>query len=137
MIKSRPMFLRLFPRHLLASLLMAALLLQSLLPALAGLRQADGTRWVEVCAGSGIRWVKADLARADQTADMPADLADLGDGHGDHCALCAVTGPVPEFDASHYLPAAQAAIARLPQAAAPVTAFPGHALRSRAPPIFS
>lgn len=129
-VKYCPMFLRRFPRHLLASLLMAALLLQVLLPAIAGLQTGPGARWIEVCAGSGIKWVKSDLAGADTPSDLPA-------GHADHCALCAVTGPVPEFDATRFLPASQFARLALPASVSPVTAYPGHDLRSRAPPVFS
>ena len=116
-------------RFLLASLLLAALLLQSLLPAFAALRSDAGSRWIEVCASSGIQWVK--LAPADP------DSAPTAASHADHCVLCAATGAVPDFDASIYLRTQALAVAALPRLISPVTAFPGHALRSRAPPTFS
>lgn len=123
------MFLRRIPRHLFASLLVAALLLQSLLPAVAGMRSEPGARWIEVCVNSGIKWVKLDAGKSDS-------LPHAG-GHADHCVLCAVAGPTPEFDARRYLPEPSAAALTLPAHTDPVTAFPGHALRSRAPPAFS
>mgnify|MGYP000199112537 CR=1 FL=1 len=124
------MFLRRIPRHLFASLLVAALLLQSLMPAFAGMRSEQGARWIEVCVNSGIKWVKLDAGKA----DLPSHAADA---HADHCVLCAATGPVPEFDALRFLPVQPVAAVTLPSVAVPVSAFPGHALRSRAPPAFS
>ncbi len=124
------MFLRRIPRHLFASLLVAALLLQSLLPAFAGMRSEQGARWIEVCVNSGIKWVKLDAGKADS-------LPHAAGSHADHCVLCAATGPVSEFDARRYLSVQSATALTLPALAAPVMAFPGHALRSRAPPAFS
>ncbi len=124
------MFLRRIPRHLFASLLVAALLLQSLLPAFAGVRSDQGARWIEVCVNSGIKWVKLDAGKANA-------LPHAGGSHVDHCVLCAATGPAPEFDVRRYLPVPSVAAVTLPVLVVPVTAFPGHALRSRAPPAFS
>ncbi len=124
------MFLRRIPRHLFASLLVAALLLQSLLPAFAGMRSEQGARWIEVCVNSGIKWVNLDAGKSDS-------LPHVAGAHADHCVLCAATGPVPEFDALHFLPVQPVAAVTLPSLALPVAAFPGHALRSRAPPAFS
>ena len=124
------MFLRRIPRHLFASLLVAALLLQSLLPAFAGVRSDQGARWIEICVNSGIKWVKLDAGKTDS---LPHTVGT----HADHCVLCAATGPAPEFDASRYLPELSFAALALPTHTHLVTAFPGHALRSRAPPAFS
>jgi hypothetical protein len=117
-------------RSLLSGLLLSALLLQSLLPAFAALRSDEGARWIEVCISSGIKWVKLDPAGPDTAPPVAA-------AHGDHCVLCAATGAVPAFDASVYLRAHVVAMAALPRLISPVTAFPGHALRSRAPPTVS
>lgn len=117
-------------RSLLSGLLLLALLLQSLLPAFAAVRPDQGSRWIEVCVSSGIQWVKVDSASHDAAPQAAS-------AHADHCVLCAATGAAPEFDATAYLPAQTAAIAALLPPIVPVTAFPGHALRSRAPPAFS
>ena len=117
-------------RSLLSGLLLAALLLQSLLPAFAAVRAEQGSRWIEVCVSSGIQWVKLDAGSQDPVPHAAG-------AHADHCVLCAATGPTPDFDATHYLPTQTAGIAVLPTLPSPVTAFPGHALRSRAPPVFS
>ncbi len=113
-------------RRLLAGILLFALMLQSLLPAMAGALTDGSGRWIEVCAGSGVKWVKID--------QHPAADEHASDGH---CLLCAATGAAPEFDARrHLLP--QGRDARpVAMAAVPHRVFPGHALRSRAPPAFS
>jgi hypothetical protein len=113
-------------RRLLASLLLLALMLQSLLPAIAGSLSGGSGRWIEVCASSGVKWVKLDQ----QTA------AGEHAGNG-HCLLCAATGAAPDFDVHHYLQA-DACDARPTWHAVPTQArYPGHALQSRAPPLFS
>ncbi len=147
MLKSRAMSFRRVHRSLLSGLLLAALLLQSLLPAMAGLRAAQGAQWIEVCVSSGIRWVKVDAsaattvqAAADPSADTSAahpPATPHATAHQDHCVLCAATGAAPEFDAHRYLPLAVATVARPSLVVSPVSAFPGHALQSRAPPVFS
>ncbi len=116
-------------RSLLSCLLLASLVLQSLLPAFAAVRTEQGSRWIEVCVSSGIKWVKLDTASPDSAPHAAS-------AHADHCVLCAATGPEADYDATHYLPAQSATIAALPTLPTPVTAFPGHALRSRAPPVF-
>ena len=117
-------------RSLLSGLLLAALLLQSLLPAFAAVRAEQGARWIEVCVSSGIKWVKLDTASHESAPQAAA-------AHADHCVLCAATGPEADYDASQYLAAPTAAMVVLPALPSPVTAYPGHALRSRAPPVFS
>jgi len=96
MIRSEPMFDRLRPRKALSRWLLAALLLQCLMPAIASVRAADSARWIEVCVNSGVKWVKM--------ADA-ADAADARSAHSatDHCVLCAATGAAPEFDVRPYL----------------------------------
>ncbi|MFM7669833.1 MAG: hypothetical protein ACKO71_04680, partial [Betaproteobacteria bacterium] len=45
-------------RRLLSSLLLVALLLQTMLPALGGASDEASNRWIEVCASSGVKWVQ-------------------------------------------------------------------------------
>ena len=72
MIKSRPMFSRLIPRKALSCWLVAALLLQSLMPAIAGVRSGDGKRWIEVCVTSGVKWVQMSDASEPQFSHTAA-----------------------------------------------------------------
>lgn len=120
------MFLRRLPRRLLAAIVLHALLLQMVLPAIAGAMSGSGERWIEVCAASGVKWVKLDHAAPDGQHAA-----------ADHCVLCAATGAAPEFDAARYLKSAlaESTSALLLPAFFPI--FPGHSLRSRAPPAFS
>lgn len=112
-------------RRLLASLLLLALMLQSLLPAMASAAAGASGRWIEVCASSGVKWVQLDTQSAD---------AHLADGH---CLLCTATGAAPDFDARRYLPPQTTAPMALALIAMDPGVFPGHALHSRAPPAFS
>lgn len=113
-------------RRYLAGLLMLALLLQTLLPALGG-AAADGSgRWIEVCASSGVKWVQLDH---DSTVQQH--------GAAEHCVLCAATGAVPEFDVQRYLPVLAANTHFVSTRADAVGVYPGHALHSRAPPAIS
>ncbi len=106
--------------------MLLALLLQTVLPAIAAAASDSGSRWTEVCAASGVKWVKLDQGSA---AEQHAAT--------DHCVLCAATGAAPEFDVSRYLkPSLPEAQASSPPAAAFPT-YPGHSLRSRAPPHLS
>ncbi len=113
-------------RRLLAGILLFALMLQSLLPAIAGTVFEGSGRWIEVCASSGVKWVQLD-----QHAVAGEHVSD------GHCLLCAATGAAPDFDARRYLSSqATDALPVWRATAAPAT-FPGHALHSRAPPAFS
>jgi hypothetical protein len=110
-------------RRLFAGILLFALMLQTLLPAMAGAVSEGSGRWIEVCANSGVKWVKLDA--------HPTGAEHASDGH---CLLCAATGAAPDFDVHRYLQT-QAVDARPLLAARLVPhAYPGHALRSRAPP---
>ncbi len=113
-------------RRLLAGFLLFALMLQALLPAMAGAVSDRSERWIEVCASSGVKWVQLDTQAS--AADHSAD---------GHCMLCAATGALPDFDARRYLRPQGAETRTTPLALAAPPAFPGHALRSRAPPVFS
>lgn len=110
----------------LAALLLFALLMQAMLPAWSAARAQSSARWIEVCSVAGLQWVKAD-----QSPDTASHAA------ADHCMLCAVSGGLPEFDVSPYLRAGLSESALLAAAGPLIVAFPGHALRSRAPPSFS
>ncbi len=120
------MFLPARHRRLLAGLLLFALMLQSLLPAMAGALTHGADRWIEVCAGSGVKWVKIDQHAA--TGEHASD---------GHCLLCAATGAEPDFDACAHLQAHGSDARPDVTATEPRRVFPGHALRSRAPPALS
>ena len=120
------MTFRLIRRRYLAGLLLLALLLQTLLPALGGAAADASSRWIEVCATSGVKWVQLDH-------DAPTQQHSASD----HCVLCAATGAVPEFDVRHHLLAVAANSVSVPTRADPFGVFRGHAQRSRAPPVLS
>lgn len=110
----------------LAALLLFALLMQAMLPAWSAARAQSSARWIEVCSVAGLQWVKADPA---------SDTA--SHGAADHCALCAASGALPGFDVDPYLRAGLSDATPPAATRQWVIAFPGHALRSRAPPSFS
>ena len=126
-IKFCPMISRLFSRTALTCWLVAALLWQLLMPAIAGVRSGDGGRWTEVCVSSGVKWV--------QTSD--ANQPPFSHAAADHCVLCAATGAAPEFDVRAYL--LDAAPDRLSplRGHTPFLVFSAFQRRSRAPPSFS
>ena len=127
MIKSCPMFSRLVSRKALSCWLVAALLLQSLMPAMAGVRAGDGTRWTEVCVSSGVKWVPMSDAGEPQFSHAAAD----------HCVLCAATGAAPEFDVRTYLSDSATDSLSLRRDRTPVLTFSAFQRQSRAPPSFS
>ncbi len=115
-----------FRRRYLSGMLLLALLLQTLLPALGGATAEASDRWIEVCASSGVKWVKLDQGSSAQQHSA-----------ADHCVLCAATGVVPEFDVQRYLPVFAANTYLVPSRVDALGVFPGHAQRSRAPPVLS
>jgi len=121
------MFARLISRKALSLGLVAALLLQSLLPAMAGVQAGAGKRWAEVCGSSGMKWV----AIPDAGDSQPSHAAT------DHCVLCAATGAAPEFDASVYLSDSVTDCPSLRRDRTPVLTFSAFQRQSRAPPSFS
>ena len=125
-IISQLMSFHLVRRRYLAALLLLALLLQSLLPALGGAAAEASNRWIEVCASSGVKWVKLDQGSPAQQHSA-----------ADHCVLCAATGAAPEFDVQRYLTALAATTYLVPKRVDAFGVFPGHAQRSRAPPVLS
>jgi len=127
MIKFRPMFSRLISRKTLSCWLVAALLLQWLMPAMAGVRSGDGTRWTEVCVSSGVKWVQMSDASQAQFSHVAAD----------HCVLCAATGAARDFDVRAYLSDAATDSLSLRRGRTPVLSFSAFQRRSRAPPSFS
>jgi hypothetical protein len=86
------MSFQLIRRRYLSVLLLLALLLQTLLPALGGATAEASDRWIEVCASSGVKWVKLNQGSPAQQHSA-----------ADHCVLCAATGAAPEFDARAHL----------------------------------
>ena len=127
MIKFDPMFYRLISRKALSCWLVAALLLQSLMPAVAAVRSGDGERWTEVCFSSGVKWVSMSDAGEPQFSHAAAD----------HCVLCAATGAAPEFDVGTYLSDSATDSLSLRRDRTPILAFSAFQRQSRAPPSFS
>ena len=126
MVTSATMNFRALHRQFFAGIVLFALLLQTVLPAIAGAASASGERWVEVCAASGVKWVKLD------------DAASPGKHEAaDHCVLCAATGPTPEFDAALFLRSSLADARTTTSIFTSYPTYPSHILRSRAPPYFS
>ncbi len=121
-------------RFPLAALLLFALLMQALLPAWAAARTASPARWIEVCSVSGLQRIQADAAQDQVQDEMQKTAAHAG---ADHCALCAASGAVPRFDVTPHLRAGLSDASPAVVPGLPFTVFPGHALRSRAPPAFS
>ena len=121
------MFFRLISRKVLSCCLLAALLWQSLMPAIASLRSRDGARWIEVCVSSGVKRVQMDDANEQQFSHAAAD----------HCVLCAGTGATPEFDAGAYLSdlANENPFRRSDRTT--ILTFSAFQRQSRAPPCFS
>ena len=126
MLHSAPMLIPIIRRRLIAFLLLAGLLLQSVLPALAGAAADTSARWVEVCAASGVKWIKPDPG-----------VASSHQASADHCVLCLATGALPEFDVRAYLGGPVADATPVHPSLAIFPAYPGHDLRSRAPPRLS
>jgi len=120
------MSFQLIRRRYVSGLLLLALLMQTLLPALGGAASEASNRWIEVCASSGVKWVQLD-----QGAPTIQHIA------SDHCVLCAATGAVPEFDVQRYLPALVATTYLVPSRVDAFSVFPGHSQRTRAPPVLS
>ena len=121
------MFARLISRKALSCWLVAALLLQALMPAMAGVRTGDGTRWAEVCFSSGVKWVPISDASEPQVSHVAAD----------HCVLCAATGAAPEFDVSAYLSDSATDCPSLRRDRTPLLTFSAFQRQPRAPPYFS
>ena len=113
-------------RRYLAGMLLLALLLQTVMPALGGAAAEASRRWIEVCASSGVKWVQLDHDGSVQQHSA-----------AEHCVLCAATGALPEFDVQRYLPVLAANPHFVSSRADALGVYPGHALHSRAPPIFS
>jgi hypothetical protein len=120
------MLFRLIHRRYLAGLLLLAMLLQALLPALGGAAADASSRWIEVCASSGVKWVQLDH-------DAPKQQHSASD----HCVLCAATGAVPAFDVRHYLPVLAANSFSFLTRIDAFGVYRGHSQRSRAPPALS
>lgn len=111
----------------MSALLLLAMMLQTLLPALASTQGDTSARWVEVCAASGLKWVKLNTASDGSTPHAA----------GEHCVVCAATGATPEFDATRYLRPSVWHRLALSVSTDPLSSFPGHALHARAPPFLS
>jgi hypothetical protein len=121
------MLIRLAHRKAFSCWLLAALLLQCLMPAIASVHKGDDARWIEVCVSSGVKWVQMPDGGDTQTSHLAAE----------HCALCAAAGAVPEFDVrDHLVDLPTFSVSPPPDRTAlpSLSAFQRH---SRAPPSFS
>ncbi|MGB4347805.1 MAG: DUF2946 family protein [Burkholderiaceae bacterium] len=113
--------------RLIAKVLFAAILLQTVAPAMAALQSKNGSPWTEICTASGSKWV--------------TDSADAGDHFSgkkaahDHCVFCNTTGAADQFDVHQFLPS-QYSVKIQPRAVfSPVASYAGHSILSRAPPL--
>ena len=117
--------------RLTATLLMAVILLQAILP-LAGVARSAGERsqWIKICASAGTQWLKL---TDNSEPGSPATA------HADHpCAFCIGTAPPERFDATAWLaPMAANSHGETHQLNEPPQRFAGHRVRARAPPFFA
>lgn len=110
-----------------ARLLLAALLLQAIAPALATSFKND-QHWVEVCSTSGPKWVSVDDAASASDAD--------GHSSGKHCLFCLASPALIEFDAPAFAGTREPVAFSAPAAFPPVSILQiGRTIRSRAPPL--
>jgi hypothetical protein len=112
----------------IAKFLLAAVLLQSLAPAWAGVNNKGNEPLLEVCTTAGTQWIKQSTHHNDQSS------LDHHSAHK-HCVFCASTGAADTFDASklfvnHFSSEVPSRFTSLF-----VQLFSGHNILSRAPPL--
>jgi hypothetical protein len=112
----------------IAKFLLAAVLLQALAPAWAGVNTKSTEPLLEVCTTAGTQWIKQSTHHNDQS------LLDHHSAHK-HCVFCASTGAADTFDASklfvnHFSSEVPSRFTSLF-----VQLFSGHSILSRAPPL--
>jgi hypothetical protein len=112
----------------IAQFLLAAVLLQALVPAWAGVKSSAGKPLLEICTAVGTQWIK----QAAQASDQPS--IDHSSSHK-HCVFCASTAAVDTFDASKLLVNHTSSDVLTESALPLVGVFSGHSIRSRAPPL--
>lgn len=116
------------PLRWIAKCLLAAVLLQALAPAWAGINAKSAETLLEVCTTSGTHWIKQGIDNND-----PSSI-DQHAAHK-HCVFCASTGAADTFDASKLL--VNHFSSEVPSRFTSLFAqlFSGHSILSRAPPI--
>jgi len=112
----------------IAKFLLAAVLLQALAPAWAGVNTKSTEPLLEVCTTAGTQWIKQSTHHNDQSS------LDHHSAHK-HCVFCASTGAADTFDASklfvnHFSSEVPSRFTSLF-----VQLFSGHSILSRAPPL--
>jgi len=110
-----------------ASLLMAVVLLQFMLP-LAKMQHGGDSRsnWIEICASTGSQWLALSKDGESQSSTQT---------HAEHpCAFCIADEPPERFDTSAWLSLKADGHDKTRQIIEPPRRFAGHAQRARAPP---
>ena len=116
--------------RLVARILLAALLLQAVVPAWANHKTSDAKHGTEICTSTGTKWV--------QTESVGGKSLPVSHAASDHCVFCSTTGASTEFNASDYLSFHCPQYQTVLQADSdPVVQFVGHSKLSRAPPSHS
>ena len=118
-------------RRFTAWLAMLALVMSALAPTVsqAVVMSSERGDWLEVCTTTGVMWVKADLAAAD---DSTVPMV----GHEQGCDICTHGAP-PVLKGIDALAMAQPSARPQALAASAHTAVPWAAAQSRAPPILA
>ncbi len=142
---SIPMKLHTHSLHWIARFLLAAVLLQALAPAWAGVRGSADKPLLEICTAVGTQWIKQGAQSSDQSSSKPSaqtsDQSSVDQSSVDHstshkhCVFCASTAAVDSFDASALLVNHTSSDVVSPSAMPLVGIFSGHRIRSRAPPL--
>jgi hypothetical protein len=111
-----------------AKFLLAAVLLQALAPAWAGVSNNRTESLLEICTTAGTHWIKQAVDNNDPT---------LLDHHSAHkqCVFCASTGATDSFDASKLLVTHTSSDVISERALPLASVFSGHSILSRAPPL--
>jgi hypothetical protein len=113
----------------IAKFLLAAVLLQALVPAWASVNtKATSEPLLEVCTTVGTQWIKQSTHHNDQSS------LDHHSAHK-HCVFCASTGAADTFDASKLLVNHFSSEVPSPFTSLVVQLFSGHSILSRAPPL--
>ena len=116
--------------------LLAAVLLQALVPVWAGGRGSADKTLLEVCTATATQWIKQGAQASDQTTDLTTDQSSIDHSPSHkHCVFCASTAAVDPFDASNLLVNHTSSNIVSVSAVPLVGIFPGHRIRSRAPPL--
>lgn len=116
------------PLRWIAKFLLAAVLLQALAPAWAGVSSKGTEPLLEVCTSTGTHWIKQGINNND-----PSSI-DQHAAHK-HCVFCASTGAADTFDASKLLVNHFSSEVPSRFTSLFVQLFSGHSILSRAPPL--